>query len=140
MDRITLTKIFLNQWGQSIDEANVVYYSKKWWKNNRIRNNSFSLSDEGLDFLQNELKLKFYTIPFNESIQKSPQTIVYLNRFIDTPYYLSDKSLIVFSERQSLEMYLFSDDIRKYGIIKVIEYRNKLERKRKRKMKKQKNK
>ena len=123
MDRLTLTKVFLNQWGVSTDEANVRFYSRKWWKNNRIKNSSFSLTEEGLNFLKDVIKLKAYTIPFNESIHKSPQTVVYLNRFIDTPYYLTDNSITVFSEMKSFELYMFSDDIRKYGIIKAVNHR-----------------
>lgn len=123
MKRDTLTKIFLQQWGKSIDPANVSLYSRKWWQSSRTGKNSFRLSDEGFDFLTSELELKSYEIPFTEPIDLSPQTIIFLERYIDCPYYLTNQSVTVFSEKKSFELYLFSDDIRKYGLIKAMKER-----------------
>jgi hypothetical protein len=123
IDRTSLTKIFLSQWGKSTDDANLKFYSRQWWHSNRSSNNSYRLSGEGLDFLVNTLGLKAYKIPFTEPIDKSPQTVIYLSRFIDCPYFLTNQSITVFSEIKSFELHLFSDDIRKYGIIKSLNER-----------------
>jgi hypothetical protein len=121
-----LTKIFLQQWGKSIDEANVKLFGRKWWQSNRAgKQNAFRLSDEGYEFLINELDLKAYEIPFTEPIELSPQTIIFLERYVDCPYYLTIESITVFSERKSFELMLFSDDIRKFGLIKAINEREK---------------
>jgi hypothetical protein len=121
ISRDTLTKIFLQQWGKSIDDANVNLYSHKWWQSNRVNKQSaFRLSDEGYMFLTGELELAEYEIPFTEPIELSPQTIIFLERYIDCPYYLTNQSITVFSERKSFELMLFSDDIRKFGLIKAI--------------------
>jgi hypothetical protein len=72
-----------------------------------------------------ELDLKEYEIPFTEPIELSPQTIVFLERYIDCPYYLTTQSITVFSERKSFELYLFSDDIRKFGLVKAMSEREK---------------
>ena len=120
MKRDTLTKIFLQQWGKSIDPANVSLYSRKWWQSSRTGKNSFRLSEEGFKFLIEDLELKSYEIPFTEPIDLSPQTIIFLERYIDCPYFLTNQSVTVFSEKKSFELYLFSDDIRKYGLIKAI--------------------
>lgn len=123
ISRDKLTKIFLAQWNVSTDDVNVKFYSRKWWMSNRSK--SFRLSDDGYNFLTKTLGIKAYTIPFTESIDKSPQTLVYLSRFIDSPFYLTNNSITVFSEMKSFELHLFSDDIRKYGIIKSLNARNK---------------
>jgi hypothetical protein len=124
--RDTLTKIFLQQWGKSIDETNVSMYSRTWWQSNRInKQNAFRLSDKGYEFLVSELELKEYEIPFTEPIELSPQTIIFLERYIDCPYYLTNQSITVFSEKKSFELYLFSDDIRKFGLIKAMNERQK---------------
>jgi hypothetical protein len=124
--RDALTKIFLQQWGKSIDEANVKLFGRKWWQSNRTnKQNAFRLSDEGYDFLINELNIKMYEIPFTEPIELSPQTIVFLERYIDCPYYLTTESITVFSERKSFELYMFSDDIRKFGLVKAMNERQK---------------
>jgi hypothetical protein len=124
--RDTLTKIFLAQWGKSIDDTNVKLYSRKWWQSTRVgKQTAYRLSEDGFEFLTNELDLKSYEIPFTEPIELSPQTIVFLERYIDCPYFLTNQSITVFSERKSFELYLFSDDIRKFGLIKAMNERQK---------------
>jgi len=123
IERDTLTKIFLTQWNVSTDDVNVRFYSRKWWVTNRAT--SYRLTNDGHEFLTKILEVKAYTIPFTESIDKSPQTLVYLSRFIDSPFYLTNQSITVFSEMKSFELHLFSDDIRKYGMIKALNARNK---------------
>ena len=119
-----LTKIFLQQWGKSIDDTNVRMYSRTWWQSNRVnKQTAFRLSDKGYEFLVSELELKDYEIPFTEPIELSPQTIIFLERYIDCPYYLTNQSITVFSEKKSFELYLFSDDIRKFGLIKAMNER-----------------
>ena len=121
-----LTKIFLQQWGKSIDDTNVKMYSRTWWQSNRVnKQDAFRLSDKGYEFLISELELKEYEIPFTEPIELSPQTIIFLERYIDCPYYLTNQSITVFSETKSFELYLFSDDIRKFGLIKAMNERQK---------------
>jgi hypothetical protein len=124
--RDALTKIFLQQCGKSTDDVNFKIYSRKWWQSNRAgKQTAFRLTDEGYEFLIKELELKDYEIPFTEPIELSPQTIVFLERYVDCPYYLTNMSITVFSERKSFELYLFSDDIRKFGLIKAMNEREK---------------
>jgi len=125
MTRDELTKVFLKQWNVSTDDVNIRFYSRQWWVDNRSNSPSMRLTKEGLDFLITTLGLKSYKIPFTEPIDKSPQTVVYLTRFIDSPFYLTDYSITVFSELKCFELYLFSDDIRRYGIIKSLDARQK---------------
>jgi hypothetical protein len=122
--RDALTKIFLQQWGKTTDEANVKLFGRKWWQSTRAgKQNNFRLSDEGYEFLVKELDLKEYEIPFTEPIELSPQTIIFLERYVDCPYFLTNMSITVFSERKGFELMLFSDDIRKFGIVKAINER-----------------
>ena len=126
IDRDTLTKIFLQQWGKSTDDANLSMYSRVWWQSNRAnKQNAFRLTDKGCEFLIGELGLQEYEIPFTEPIELSPQTIIFLERYIDCPYYLTTHSITVFSERKSFELYMFSDDIRKFGLVKAMKERQK---------------
>ena len=124
--RDALTKIFLQQWGKSTDDVNMKLFSRKWWQSTRVnKQTAFRLSEEGYEFLIKELDLKDYEIPFTEPIELSPQTIVFLERYIDCPYYLTTQSITVYSERKSFELYLFSDDIRKFGLVKAMNEREK---------------
>ena len=124
--RDVLTKIFLQQWGKSFDDANMKLYGRKWWQCNRAnKQTALRLTEEGFEFLTTELDIKMYEIPFTESIELSPQTIIFLEKYIDCPYFLTTESISVFSERKSFELYLFSDDIRKFGLVKAMTERQK---------------
>jgi len=124
--RDALTKIFLQQWSKSADDANVKLFGRKWWQSTRANKQSnFRLSQEGYTFLINDLELKEYEIPFTQPIELSPQTIIFLERYLDCPYFLTPMSITVFSERKSFELMLFSDDIRKFGLIKAMTQREK---------------
>ena len=121
ISRETYTKIFLKEMGRSTDEANVKLHLHKWWQSKRTKEGGgLRLSLEGYEFLVTELDLKEYEVPFNEKIELSPQTIIFFDQFLDCPYFLTNQSLTVFNEKKAFELYMFSDDIRKYGLIKAI--------------------
>jgi hypothetical protein len=121
----TYTKIFLKAKDKSIDPANVKLHLYKWWQSHRSKEvGGLRLSDDGFEFLVDELELKNYEIPFTEPIDLSPQTIIFFDRNMDSPYYLTNQSITVFSEKKSFELYMFSDDIRKYGLVKAMNNQN----------------
>ena len=122
----TYTKIFLQQKERSIDAANVKLHLYKWWQSHRSKEvGGLRLSDEGFEFLTKELDLQCYEIPFTEPIDLSPQTIIFFDRTMDSPYFLTNQAVTVFSERKSFELMMFSDDIRKYGLVKAMNNQNK---------------
>lgn len=126
ISREAYTKIFLKSLERSTDEANVKLHLHRWWKSNRTKKGGgLRLSDEGYIFLVEELGLEEYEVPFNARIELSPQTIIFFDQFLDCPYYLTNQSLTVFSEKKAFELYMFSDDIRKYGLVKAINARRK---------------
>lgn len=117
----TYTKIFLTQKERSVDPANVKLHLFKWWQSHRNKSEGgLRLTEEGFQFLTDELELKSYEIPFTDPIDLSPQVIIFFDRHMDCPYFLTNKAITVFSERKSFELYMFSDDIRRYGLVKAI--------------------
>jgi hypothetical protein len=117
----TFTKIFLANNNKSIDSANVKLHLYTWWQSHRSKDTGgLRLSDEGFSFLTQELELKCYEIPFTEPIDLSPQVIIFFDRNMDCPYFLTNSAITVFSEKKSFELYMFSDDIRKYGLVKAM--------------------
>jgi len=52
------------------------------------------------------------------------QFILFLDKFIDCPYYLTKKGIVVTNERKAVELTLFSGDVRKYGIAKALNRSN----------------
>lgn len=121
MIRETYTKIFLQQAGQAISEENVRTKMRLWWKNNRTKKEGgLRLTDEGLEFVTQTLELAAYEVPFPLSLDLKPQVIIFLDKFIDCPYYLTEKSITVLSERKCFELYLFNGDVQKYGLTKAM--------------------
>ena len=126
ISRETYTKIFLTELGRSTDEANVKVTMDTIWQSRRTKvDGGLRLSDKGYEFLVGELKLLEYEIPFTEPIDLSPQIIIFFDRYLDCPYYLTYQGLTVFSEKKAFELHLFSDDIRKFGLVKAMTARNK---------------
>lgn len=122
--RETYTKIFLNQAEKSTDKANVALHVHKWWFSKRTKKKGgLRLSDEGYEFLVRDLELQEHEIPFTEQIELSPSIIIFMDQYLDCPYYLTHKSLTVFSEKEAFKLHMFSDDIRKFGLIKAMNAR-----------------
>lgn len=124
ISRELYTKIFLQALDKSTDEANVKLHMNKIWQSRRSKDSGgLRLSLEGYEFLIDEVKLQEYEIPFTDRIELSPQLIIFFDNYLDCPYLLTDKSLTVFSEKKAFELYMFSDDIRKYGLVKAMNAR-----------------
>ncbi len=122
------TKFFLKEWGKSTDDANIHLHRHVWWYNTRTKDQGgLRLTDKGLEFLISVLELKDYEIPFADNIELNPQLIIFLDKFLDCPYFLGSQSLTVFSEKKSFELMLFADDIRRYGLIKALKNQKKSE-------------
>lgn len=114
------TKIFLKELGQSISEANVKQYMPLWWQNTRNKDTGgLRLTETGYEMLQ-EIGLATYDVPYPKDMPLTTQVIIFLDQFIDCPYYLTNRSITVTNEKKAVELTLFSGDLRKYGIIKAM--------------------
>lgn len=117
----TYTKIFLKQADISIGENTMKEYMPQWWKNSRNKGSGgLRLTDEGLAFIKDKLQLQTYDVPFPIDFNLTTQTIIFLDKYIDCPYYLADDGVIVTNEKKAMELMLFSGDIRKYGLNKAL--------------------
>ena len=121
----TYTKIFLNQLGKTSNDITVKEFFPLWWKNTR-ENGGLRLTDEGFDILT-EIELATYEVPFPKEMPVTTQVIIFLDKFIDCPYYLTNRAIHVTSEKKAMELHLFSGDLRKYGLTKAMNRQNKSE-------------
>ena len=117
----TYTKIFLKQANISIGENTLKEYMPLWWKNSRSKaTGGLRLTDDGITFVKEKLQVQTYDVPFPNDLNLTTQTIIFLDKYIDCPYYLADDGVIVTNEKKAMELMLFSGDIRKYGLNKAI--------------------
>ena len=129
MNQETYTKIFLKAGNLALSDENVLLYSKRWFVNNRKKDEGgLRLTDEGFEFIKTSLELKVYEIPFPASLDLKPQVIIFLDRFIDCPYYLTPETITVLAERKAFELHLFSGDVRQYGLNKAMKRKASLQK------------
>jgi hypothetical protein len=120
MNKTTYTKVFLQQLGKGTDDATVKEYLPLWWQNTRSKENSgLRLTDAGLEMIH-DVGVKTYEIPYPKEMPVTTQVIIFLDKFIDCPYYITNKSITVTNEKKAVELALFSGDLRRYGITKTL--------------------
>ena len=117
----TYSKIFLKQANIAITDATLKEYMPLWWQNTRSKDTGgLRLTSAGFDFLIQKLDLRFYEVPYPKDKPITTQTIIFLDKFINCPYFLSKSSIFVTDEKKSLELHLFAGDLRKYGLVKAM--------------------
>ena len=122
----TYTKIFLTQLGKTPSELAVKEHMPLWWKNSRTKaEGGLRLTEEGFDVLS-QLDIEVYDIPYPKDMPMTTQVIIFLDQFIDCPYYLTNRSMLVTNEKKAVELTLFSGDLRKYGLTKAMSRSKKL--------------
>lgn len=125
MNQKYFTKIFLRQLNMIPDNGrlNLDYVQKHiklWWTNKRSKDlGGLRLSDEGLEIIK-KLNIETYQINFPKNFKITTQVLIQLDQFIDCPYYLTDKSILVTSEKKAVELTLFSGDVKLYGNAKAM--------------------
>jgi len=115
------TKVFLKQLDQSINDLNLRSYMAEWWQNPRSKTTGgMRLTDEGFRMMSEDLKISFFEVPYAPDMTMTTQIIIWLDNFIDCPYYLGKRSISVTDDKKALELHMFSGDIKKYGISKAL--------------------
>ena len=92
----TYTKVFLKQAGISINESTLKEYMPLWWQNTRSKNQGgLRLTEEGFDFTIEKLELTNYDVPFPPDFKITTQVVIFLDKFIDCQYFLTNKGITV---------------------------------------------
>lgn len=117
----TYTEVFLKAVGKQPTQDTIKQFRAIWWWNVRDKTSGgLRLTDEGLRFVEEEAKIKTYKINFSEQFAITPQILIWLDKFIESPFYITKKYIIVLREKAAFELYLFSGDIRKMGYNKAL--------------------
>jgi hypothetical protein len=117
----TYTRVFLQAADQDSSADTVKKYKSLWWWNFRSKDSGgLRLTEEAMTFIQEDAKIKTYKIEFPKEFAFTPQVLVWLDNFIDSPFYITKKFIVVLKEKAAFELYLFSGDIRKLGYNKAL--------------------
>lgn len=121
----TYTKVFLKQLNKSTDEATVKQYMPMWWQNTRNKiKGGLRLTPQGYEILK-DIGIETYDIPYPPDMPMTAQVVIFLDQFIDCPYYMTNRSIVVTNQQKAVELTLFSGDVRKYGLIKAMKRQEK---------------
>jgi hypothetical protein len=119
--KLTYTKIFLKNADITVNEANIKEYMPVWWQNIRQKESGgLRLTDDGIMFVKEKLGLSTYDVPFPADFKLTTQTLIWLDQFIDCPYWLGTHGIVVTNEKKAVELHLFSGDVKKYGLQKAL--------------------
>ena len=115
------TRTFMTLLEQPIHEESVKTNYYTWWQNVResYQARSLRLTKQGLETVE-KLEIKTYMIKFPDKIIFTPQTYLWLDEFVDCPYFVDKKSIVVTMERMALQLMMFAGDITKYGLARAM--------------------
>ena len=103
----------------NLNETQFTRYHYAWWQNPRPKKvGGLRLTIEGYEVFQ-QLDVTEHAINFPNDTEFTGQLVLWLDRFIDCPFYLESKRIIVFSENVAVQLILFSGNIQKYGIARA---------------------
>ena len=115
------TRTFLMLKEQPLHDESVKTAYFTWWQNVResYQARSLRLTKNGLNMLE-KLDLKTYNIKFPAKVIFTPQTYLWLDEFVDCPYFVDKQKIVVTMEKMALQLMLFAGDITKYGLARAM--------------------
>lgn len=115
------TRVFLQAANIDPTPEKIKEYKAIWWWSFRDKKEGgLRMTEEALNFIEEYAKIKTYKIEFPKEFSFTPQVLVWLDKFIDSPFFINKKYIVVMKEKAAFELYLFSGDIRKLGHNKAL--------------------
>jgi hypothetical protein len=112
----TYTKVFLQAANLNTDPDTIKKYKDGWWWSFRHKTQGgLRLTEHALSFIEEHAKIKTYKIEFPKEFAFTPQVLLWLDNYIDSPFFVNKKHIIVMKEKAAFELYLLSGDVRKLG-------------------------
>jgi hypothetical protein len=128
IDKRELTKKFIDQLSLPADNKTFQKHHKLWWMNPRNSHpNSYRLTDVGFKMLVEHLEMKSYNINIPIDTILTNSLVLNLDKYMESPYFLDRKSIVVFREKTAVELILFGGDVQKYGLAKAMSQKNNTE-------------
>ena len=115
------TRTFMQLLEQPLHEETIKTCYYTWWQNVResYQARSLRLTRIGLEMI-NKLDIKIYIVKFPAKIIFTPQTFLWLDEYVNCPYYMDKKQIIVTTESMALQLMMFAGDVTKYGLARAM--------------------
>lgn len=116
-----LTKLVSEHLGWPTDSKSLQKNHTIIWQNPRKKDvGGMRLSEQGYEVFTSQMEMKSYDIEFPKDFTLTNQVMIWLDRFIDGPWYVTKKSIVVFKEKTAVQLILFSGDVQKFGLAKAM--------------------
>jgi hypothetical protein len=116
--KIDLTKYIAEQCNLPTDEETIKKLMIQWWFNPRKKSSGgLRLTDEGFSTISEHIKV--HRVIIDKPIKYTNKIIIWLDKYIDSPWYVTSKEIYVFHEKMAVQLVLFSGNIARYTEIKA---------------------
>jgi hypothetical protein len=106
---------------QDISEDLLKQKRVEWWYNVRSKDEGgLRMTESAMKFITDTAEIKNYKIDFPKNFSITPQVLIWLDNFIESPYYITKRHITVLKEKSAFELYLFSGDVQKMGYNKAL--------------------
>ena len=118
------TRVLLEAANWDSNSESIEKYKPVFWYSYRDKDTGgLRLTEKGFEFIVEQADLKTYRVEFPTDFSFTPQTVIWLDQYLNSPFYIDKRSITVISERAAFELYLFNGDVRKYGSAKALSNR-----------------
>lgn len=122
INRDSYLQAFIKNYGVDFNDDEITSIKKSIWFNIRKSKNSLRLTEAGLDFVKKS-GIRLYEVELPKQVTITAQILIWLDRYIESPYFIGDKKITVITEKAALELHMFSGDLRKLGLAKTLNKR-----------------
>jgi len=113
-----ITKYVIAQKGLSMNDKQLRALIATWWFSTRKKDSGgLRLTEQGFDCVSEYVK--FHRVSFQEKFQYNNQLVIWLDRFINCPWYLANNEIYVFDEKMAVQLVLFNGNIEKFSVAKA---------------------
>lgn len=120
MDQKTkITKLVLESQGIDANDKRVRQTIPTWWVNPRKKEKGgLRLTEQGFKCLTDS-GIKSHKVKFENPMVINNKILINLDRFIDCPWFATNREVFVFNDRMAVQLVLFEGDIVRFTEIKA---------------------
>jgi len=104
-----------------LDKKSVKKLIHSWWENPRNKSQGgLRLTDIGFEALRNA-DIKFHKVKLEHPIKLyTNQLVIYLDRYIDCPWFINKTEIFVFGDKMAVQLILFEGNLERFLEAKVL--------------------
>lgn len=111
--KLKITKYTAEQLGLDTSDKCLNQLIQLWWQNTRLKDKGgLGLTEQGFSCLK-QADIKCHRVEFSESMYINNSLLLWIDRNIDCPFYITPKEIYLFGERMAIQLVLFSGNIQK---------------------------